>query len=159
MPDKRQRLIERAARIVAVVFGLIFAAGVVTKLMDWEATRDAMTAYRMISWLPPALPAAGSLTLEALVAVTLLYHRSWKNVGLPACGAFWAITGVMLAVETMLGGGGDCGCLPFMPRDISWMATAQNASAALFLISLWRLLALGEEDAVSAPASSLPAGN
>lgn len=157
MSDKRQRLIERAAHVVAVAFGLIFAAGVVTKLMDWEATRDAMTAYSMISWLPPALPAAGSLVLEAFVAGALLFYRTWRNVGLPACGAFWAITGVMLAVETMLGGGGDCGCLPFMPRDISWLSAAQNASAALFLISLWRLVALGVEDPVRAAAASLPA--
>ena len=145
---------ERAARVVSVIMGLVFAAGVVTKLTDWETTRNAMTVYSTLKLLPPILPAVASLILEAAVAVTLLASPTWRRVGLPACGAFWAFTGVILAVETILGSTGDCGCLPFMPRNITWFAAAQNLSTALFLVALWRLIHIGGADATAAATDS-----
>ena len=77
MTRTRYRLITGASRGVAAAFGLLFAAGVIMKLLDFEATRDAMTAYSILDWLPPALPAAGSLVMEAFVAVTLILHGTW----------------------------------------------------------------------------------
>ncbi len=135
---------ERAARVVSVIMGLVFAAGVVTKLADWDTTRTAMTVYGTLRFLPPALPAAASLFLETVVAVSLLATPTWRKWGLPACGAFWAFTGVILAIETILGSSGDCGCLPFLPRNISWYSTAHNLSTALFFTALWRLMHVGQ---------------
>ncbi|MFC1545153.1 MauE/DoxX family redox-associated membrane protein [Gemmatimonadota bacterium] len=146
MISEKMHLQERAARVVALLLGLLFAAGVVAKVSDWETTREAMTVYTIISWLPPILPALGSLLLETFIAVTLISNTAWRRFGLPSAAGFLAITGVMLALETLSGGGGDCGCLPFLPRDISWLAAGQNAAAALFLFSLWRLLSLDDED-------------
>ena len=153
MGTDRSQLQERAARVVALLLGLLFAAGVVSKLFDWPATREAMTVYTIISWLPPALPAAGSLALEAFVAVTCILNATWRRFGLPSGAAFLAITGIMLALETLSGGGGDCGCIPFIPRDISWLAAGQNVAAALFLFSLWRYLELGEVAEAAPPVS------
>jgi len=133
---------ERAARIVSVIMGIVFAAGVVTKVVDWDNTVQAMTIYSILDWVPPLLPAAGSLILEIFVAVTLLAGPAWKKYGMPACAGFWAITGILLAVETLMGGSGDCGCLPFLPRDIGWIAALQNFSIALFLVALWRVVQL-----------------
>ena len=133
---------ERTARIVSVIMGIIFAAGVVTKVADWENTVQAMTIYSILDGVPPLLPAAGSLILEILIAVTLLAGSAWKKYGMPACAGFWAFTGILLAIETLMGGSGDCGCLPFLPRDISWAAALQNFSTALFLVALWRVVQL-----------------
>jgi hypothetical protein len=129
--------------------GIVFAAGVVTKVADWQNTVNAMTIYSILDWAPPLLPAAGSLILECFVAVTLLAGPTWKKYGLPSCAAFWAFTGVLLAVESLMGGSGDCGCLPFLPRDISWFAALQNLSTALFLVALWRVVQLSEEISVA----------
>ena len=133
---------ERTARIVSVIMGIIFAAGVVTKVADWENTVQAMTIYSILDGVPPLLPAAGSLILEILIAVTLLAGSARKKYGMPACAGFWAFTGILLAIETLMGGSGDCGCLPFLPRDISWAAALQNFSTALFLVALWRVVQL-----------------
>lgn len=133
---------ERTARIVSVIMGIVFAAGVVTKMADWENTVQAMTIYSILDRVPPILPAAGSLILEIFIAVTLLAGSAWKKYGMPACSGFWAFTGILLAIETLMGGSGDCGCLPFLPRDISWIAALQNFATALFLISLWRVVQL-----------------
>ncbi len=135
---------DRAARVVSVVMGLIFAAGVVSKLTDWESTRNAMTLYSTLRSVPPALPAAVSLFFEAVIAITLLGTPTWHRWGLPACGAFWAFTGIILAIETIAGSSGDCGCLPFLPRNINWFSAVQNFSTAFFLLALWRLIHLGE---------------
>ncbi len=151
MKAGKPQLQERAARVVALLLGLLFAAGVVSKVFDWETTREAMTVYTIISWLPPALPAMGSLVMETFIAITLIMNATWRTWGLPSVSGFLAATGVLLALETLSGGGGDCGCLPFLPRDISWLAAGQNVAAALFLFSLWRLLAL--DDATAAPMS------
>ena len=145
MRGEKPQLQERAARVVALLLGLLFAAGVVSKVFDWETTREAMTVYTIISWLPPALPAVGSLVMETFIAITLIMNATWRTWGLPSVSGFLAVTGVMLALETLSGGGGDCGCLPFLPRDISWLAAGQNIAAALFLFSLWRLLALDDD--------------
>ncbi len=131
---------ERTARIVSVIMGIVFAAGVVTKVADWENTVQAMTIYSILDRVPPLLPAVGSLILEIFIAVTLLAGPTWKKYGLPACAGFWAFTGILLAVETLAGGSGDCGCLPFLPRDIGWIAALQNLSTALFLVALWRIV-------------------
>jgi len=144
MGNGNMQIQERAARVVALLLGLLFFAGVIAKIFDWETTREAMTVYTIISWLPPALPAAGSLAVEAFMSVTLILTPTWRKYGLPSAALFLAGTGVMLALETLSGGGGDCGCLPFLPRDISWLAAGQNAAAAIFLFSLWRYLADGE---------------
>jgi hypothetical protein len=135
MRGEKPQLQERAARVVALLLGLLFAAGVVSKVFDWEATREAMTVYTIISWLPPALPAVGSLVLETFIAITLIMNATWRTWGLPSVSGFLAVTGVLLALETLSGGGGDCGCLP----------AGQNIAAALFLFSLWRLLALDDD--------------
>ena len=152
MENGGTQLQERAARVVALLLGLLFFAGVVAKVFDWEATREAMTVYTIISWLPPALPAAGSLAVEAFMSVTLILTPTWRRFGLPSASAFLAATGVMLALETLSGGGGDCGCLPFLPRDISWLAAGQNAAAAIFLFSLWRYLEDGNTEAAVPPS-------
>ena len=136
---------ERTARIVSVIMGIVFAAGVVTKLADWENTVHAMTIYSILDWVPPLLPAVGSLILEIFIAVTLLAGSAWKKYGMPACAFFWAFTGILLAVETLMGGSGDCGCLPFLPREISWVAALQNFSTAFFLIALWRVVQLSTQ--------------
>ena len=151
MKAGKPQLQERAARVVALLLGLLFTAGVVSKVFDWETTREAMTVYTIISWLPPALPAMGSLVMETFIAITLIMNATWRTWGLPSVSGFLAATGVLLALETLSGGGGDCGCLPFLPRDISWLAAGQNVAAALFLFSLWRLLTL--DDATAAPMS------
>ena len=153
------RLQERAARVVALLLGLLFAAGVVSKLFDWEATREAMTVYTIISWLPPALPAVGSLIVEIFVAVTMILTPTWRKYGLPSAAVFLAGTGVLLGIETMAGGGGDCGCIPFIPRDISWMAAGQNLAAALFLFSLWRYLEVGEAEAAPSATAEMSPGD
>ncbi len=165
MPPNRIRLITGLARGIAAAFGLLFAAGVIMKVLDWQATRDAMTAYSILDAFPPALPAAGGLSFEFFVAVTLLLPRTWHRWGLPAAAAFLIITGVMLGLETLAGGGGgDCGCIPFLPRDISLLAAAQNGAEALFLGSLWRYVAAVKAEAAGGePAggsgSVEPAGN
>jgi len=145
--------------VVALLLGLLFFAGVVAKIFDWEATREAMTVYTIISWLPPALPAAGSLVLETFMSVTLILTQTWRRFGLPSASAFLAITGVMLALETLSGGGGDCGCLPFLPRDISWLAAGQNAAAAVFLFSLWRYLEDGGMPAAEPVSAEMSPGD
>lgn len=141
MSEKKSFPWVRASRVITVILGLILAAGVVSKLTDWESTRDAMTVYFVMSWLPPALPAVGSLIFETFTALMLLGSRTWRRWGLLTAGAFLTFTGILLAVETLTGGSGDCGCIPFLPRDIGWLAAGQNISAALFLFSLWSLVA------------------
>jgi hypothetical protein len=138
---------QRTARIVSVFMGIVFAAGVVTKVADWENTVHAMTIYSILDRVPPLLPAVGSLIMEFIVAVTLLAGPTWRRYGLLSCAAFWAFTGVILIAETLMGGSGDCGCMPFLPRDISWFAALQNLSTAFFLVALWKVLEL--ENAIS----------
>ncbi len=151
MTRTRYRLVTGVSRGIAAAFGLIFAAGAIMKLLDWEATRDAMTAYSILDWLPPALPAAGSLVWEFFIAAALLLHRTWHRWGLPAATLFLVVTGIMLVLETLAGGAGDCGCIPFLPRDISLLAAAQNGAQALFLGSLWRYLSALEAEQAAGP--------
>jgi len=129
------------AVLAARLTGLLFLAGVVGKLLDWESTRLAMTAYTVLDPFPPGLMAAGSLALETLVAVGLLWKGWWRRWGLPALAAFLIVTGVVLLVETLAGGVGDCGCIPFLPRGIGWPSTVQNLAGALFAFALWRTVA------------------
>jgi hypothetical protein len=132
------------APLAARLTGVVFLAGVVLKLLDWEATREAMTTYTLLDPFPSALVAAGSLGLETLVAAGLLGGHWWRRWGLPAVSGFLLVTGVILALETMAGGTGDCGCIPFLPRGISWASTVQNLAAALFYLALWRTVAAGK---------------
>jgi hypothetical protein len=131
------------APLAARITGVVFLAGVVLKVLDWEATREAMTAYTLLDPFPSWLVAAGSVGLESLVAVGLLGGRWWRRWGLPAVSAFLLVTGVILALETAAGGTGDCGCIPFLPRGIGWASTVQNLAAALFYFALWRTVAAG----------------
>jgi hypothetical protein len=135
------------APLAARITGAVFLAGVVLKVLDWEATREAMTAYTLLDPFPSTLVAAGSLGLESLVAVGLLGGGWWRRWGLPAVTGFLLVTGVILALETMAGGTGDCGCIPFLPRGIGWASTVQNLAAALFYFALWRVVAADGTDA------------
>lgn len=134
------------AILAARLTGLIFLAGVVGKLLDWESTRLAMTAYAVLDPFPPALVAVGSLFLETVVAVGLLWRGWWRRWGLPALAGFLVVTGVVLLLETLAGGAGDCGCIPFLPRGIGWPSTVQNLAGALFAFALWRTAAGRDPD-------------
>ncbi len=127
----------QATRLVALLVGLIFGVGAVWKLVEWPATVDALEVYTILSAFPPALIAAGSLTLELLVAFTLLHDRLWNRWGLPLAVGFLLLTAFVLALQMTAGGGGDCGCLPFLPRSISRLAVGQNLFAAMFLVGIW----------------------
>jgi hypothetical protein len=128
-----------ATRLVALLVGLVFGTGAVWKLAEWSTTVDALQAYTIVSFLPTALIAAGSLALELLVAFTLLHERLWNRWGLPLAMGFLLFTAIMLALQVVAGGGGDCGCLPFLPRSISWLAVGQNLFAVMFLAGIWGL--------------------
>ncbi len=155
MTDWLVRFLHRwGTPLAARITGLVFLAGVVLKVLDWEATREAMTAYTLLDPFPSWLVAAGSLGLETLVAVGLLGGRWWRRWGLPAVSGFLLVTGVILALETMAGGAGDCGCIPFLPRGIGWTSTVQNLAAALFYFALWRTVATGEAAATAPDAAN-----
>ncbi|MFO7769078.1 MAG: hypothetical protein R6W82_09030 [bacterium] len=135
----------RGARWVAVLAGLVFLAGVIWKVAAWEQHVAALGAYGVLDFLPAGLLAAGSLVLEVGIAALLLMPKSWHR-GLLAGAGFLLFTAVVLAWETLSGGGGDCGCLPFLTRSIGWAAVGQNLAGTLFMGSLGMLGTLGEED-------------
>lgn len=130
----------RVARIVSLLAGLVFAVGAIWKVFIWGDHVAAMSVYTVLSWLPTSGLAAGSLAVELLVGVWLLLPATWQRYGLPAATLFMLATGILLAVETLAGGSGECGCLPFLSRQIGWLATAQNLTVALFLGGLWGML-------------------
>jgi hypothetical protein len=148
-------------RLVALLVGLIFGTGAVWKLVEWSATVDALEAYTVVSFLPTAMVAAGSLALELLVAFTLLHERLWSRWGLPLAMGFLLFTAIMLALQVVAGGGGDCGCLPFLPRSISWLAVGQNLFAVMFLVGIWGLSRelVPEPSSESAEAPMPPPGS
>jgi len=141
-----------ATRIVALVAGLIFGTGAVWKLVEWSETVSALEAYTILAFLPATLIAAGSLALELLVGFTLLHERLWSRWGLPLAMGFLLFTAVMLAAQVIAGGGGDCGCLPFLPRSISLLAVGQNLFAVMFLLGIWGLSRESSREPSSRPA-------
>lgn len=139
----------RLARGLALVVGLVFGVGAVWKIVEWPGTVEAMGAYSILSALPAPLLAGACILLELFVAFCLLHERLWHRWGLPAAAGFLAFTAVVLALQTATGGGGDCGCLPFLPRRIGWLSAGQNLFAAAFLAGMWGL-SRGEGPASSA---------
>ncbi len=130
---------------MALLVGLIFLAGALWKVAGWEHHVEVLGAYGVLDFLPAGMLAAGSLVVEVGIAALLLLPRTWAR-GLLIAAGFLVFTALILAWETLVGGAGDCGCLPFLTRSIGWAAVGQNLAAALFLGSLGVLGSLGEED-------------
>ena len=128
-------------RYVAMGLGLVFGVGAVWKAVAWPATVEGMQVYTVLRFVPAVVPAAASMLLELGVAFTLLHEKYWHRIGLPASALFLIATSGILAWQVTAGGGADCGCLPFLPRRISWLAVGQNLCAATFLIGIWGLAA------------------
>lgn len=144
----------RGTRWLALLAGLVFLGGAVWKVADWHYHVEVLGAYGVLDFLPAGLLAAGSLVLEIALAVLMLLPRTWAR-GLQAAAAFLVFTAAILAWETLAGGGGDCGCLPFFTRYIGWGAVGQNLAAALFLGSLG---VLGSMDGEPQGETKQPAG-
>ena len=134
----------KGARWMAVLVGLVFLAGVVWKVAAWEHHVEVLGAYGVLDVLPAGFLAAASLVIEVGIAALMLLPKTWHR-GLMAGAGFLLFTALILAWETLGGGSGDCGCLPFLSRSIGWAAVGQNVAAALFLGSLGMLGELSEE--------------
>jgi hypothetical protein len=135
-------------RGVSLVVGLFFAVGVFWKLVDWQISAEGLANYGTLTWIPPALLMIGSLVAETFVSATLLLPRTWHRWGLLSAAGFLLFTALVLSLEILTGGAGDCGCLPFLTREINWLSVGQNASAALLLTGIWGVIATGPEQDV-----------
>ena len=133
----------RLGRGVSLIVGLFFAVGVFWKLVDWQISAEGLANYGTLAWMPPTLLMIGSLAAETFVAVTLLLPGTWHRWGLLSAAGFLLFTALVLTVEILSGGTGDCGCLPFLTREINWFSVGQNASAALLLSGVWGSLVPG----------------
>ena len=132
-------LLSHLGRIVSLLSGGALVVSVVLKMVNLEHTLVEYSAYRLLAWIPDPLLAGTALGTEAVLAWLLLAPSTWRTWGLPAAVLFLTATGLLLAAETLIGSMGDCGCLPFMARDIGWSAVGQNFSAALVLVGVWGL--------------------
>lgn len=124
-------------RGLSLIVGLFFALGVVWKLVDWQVSAEGLANYSTLTWMPPTLLMIGSMAAETFVAALLLLPRTWQRWGLLSAASFLLFTALVLSIEILSGGAGDCGCLPFLTREINWFSVLQNVSAALLLMGVW----------------------
>ena len=123
-----------ALRSLALASGLVLVFGALSKLRDWPAFREAVSAYRLLPDPLVAIVALALPVLEALAGVALLVD----DLHVAGAYAAMAVVGVATAAVAINVWRGrtdiDCGCGGLEGRQrLSWGLVARNAALIVVL--------------------------
>jgi thiol-disulfide isomerase/thioredoxin len=121
----------RATPLVAatIFVASVLAVASVAKLVDWENTKTAVTAFGMPT--PLARAAAGSLIFVELAVAAILLLTPWTLAGAVSAFALFIGFGGAVAVNILRGRTPECHCFGGLTKGtVNWSTAARNALLA-----------------------------